>query len=124
MTKAIQKGYITERQAARILGRSVKWFQVDRSNANHGGELKIPFTKDGRKVFYQREDVVNYKEHLSTKQSKKPDEDKSAFFQFVPFEELVRSHLALIQRQLHGIEHRIDELREERNQSLLSRLLG
>lgn len=57
MTKVIKKGYLTEKQAAKLLGKSQKWLQNDRYTRQ-----TMPFIKDDGRVLYKKNDVVNFKE--------------------------------------------------------------
>lgn len=71
MTTVIKKGYITEKQAAKLLGKNQKWMQNNRYKPNNQGN-RIPFIKHQERILYNKSDVVNYKATILGERVLKP----------------------------------------------------
>lgn len=122
MKRESPKGYITEKEAAKLLGRSLRWFQNDRYESKHGKPLKLPFIKKDAHVLYKKEDVTSLKGQLSspvgitggisTTYAVELDKDSRDAIEWATN---IRAELDQLKIDMHFLKNKIEYTRNELN---------
>jgi hypothetical protein len=119
--KPIKKqGYITEKEAAKLLGKHERWFQKDRHSANKGNKLKIPFIKQGKGVLYKKEDVLKFKEVLGSPISAELTPSKP-FSKQSGFQDKIYALTKQTDAKIEDLARRVRALEEKQNKGWFAR---
>jgi plasmid rolling circle replication initiator protein Rep len=109
-----KQGYITEKEAAKLLGKHERWLQNDRYEANKGEKLKIPFIKRDKRVFYKKEDILKFKGKVNSVTSKKLKPSNLQSNRSVP-EDKIHTIIRETNVKVEELMRRIKALEEKRS---------